>query len=505
MNVIIKINKIKNINHAEFELPLEKGLYAFVGENGCGKSTLMLALSLMVKTSSAHMLLPYDICADSTIDIEREDSYDHWFYKKGKMTTNKFAYVKGHGNVKGHSALIASTHIDGFYEGSIFYGCRFDDYDCIDKFMSQENYEDFLTPADEFVASTLGYILHNDKNHYKTLKKIRNRTDAEKLGFKGIPYFLGCEKATISQFRMSSGESMLISLIDFINNLVIKSKSKNKKKLLFLIDEVELALHPSAIDRLVLFLQDLIESNDKDLIIYFSTHSSELIHRLKPQNIYLLENDSGELMAINPCYPNYAVRNLYIPNGFDFLLLVEDELAKVLVEKIVRANGLNKSKLCCVLPSGGCNQMLKLHHDMITFNTLGVGKHIISIYDGDVKDEINKKQEYKYLPKCFLPIPSIEKFLRSKCIIEKDKNFVKLIGDKYFNQRSIHDIIADYVNDPRTSINKDTDGKNFYRIILSNLQKIGISEKDFIKYLCDDIYGYVDMKSFTSSLTALLK
>lgn len=69
---------------------------------------------------------------------------------------------------------------------------------------------------------------------------------------------------------MSSGESMLISLIDFINNLVIKSKSKNKKKLLFLIDEVELALHPSAIDRLVLFLQNLVASNDKELIIYFS-------------------------------------------------------------------------------------------------------------------------------------------------------------------------------------------------------------------------------------------
>lgn len=30
MNVTIKINKIKNINHAEFELPLEKGLFAFV-------------------------------------------------------------------------------------------------------------------------------------------------------------------------------------------------------------------------------------------------------------------------------------------------------------------------------------------------------------------------------------------------------------------------------------------------------------------------------------------
>ncbi len=392
-----------------------------------------------------------------------------------------------------------------FMREVFFYGCRFDDYDCIDKFMSQGNYEDFLAPADEFVATTLGYILHNDKNHYKTLKRIKNRTEAEKIGFKGVPYFLGCEKATISQFRMSSGESMLISLIDFINNLVIKSKSKNKKKLLFLIDEVELALHPSAIDRLVLFLQNLVASNDKELIIYFSTHSSELIHRLKPQNIYLIENDNGKLTAINPCYPNYAVRNLYIPNGFDFLLLVEDELAKVLVEKIVRENGLNKSKLCCVLPSGGCNQMLKLHHDMITYNTLGVGKHIISIYDGDVKDIINKKQEYKYLPKCFLPIPSIEKFLRNKCVVEKDKKFIRLIGDKYFNQRSLDDIIADYMNDPRTSVNKDGDGKNFYKVILSNIEKIGITEKDFIKYLCDDICNYINMDSFTSALITLLK
>lgn len=30
MNVTLKINKIKNIDHAEFELPLEKGLYAFM-------------------------------------------------------------------------------------------------------------------------------------------------------------------------------------------------------------------------------------------------------------------------------------------------------------------------------------------------------------------------------------------------------------------------------------------------------------------------------------------
>ena len=504
MNIRLTINKVKNINHAEFELSMESGLYSFVGGNGCGKSTLMLALSLMVKTSSAHMLAPYDISIDSTIDIETDNNSDHWFYKNGKLTTGKFSYVKGHGNVKGHNALIASAHIDGFYEGSIFYGCRFDDFDCIDKFMANKNFEDYLTPADDFVSETLGYILHNNKKYYRTLKKIRSRHDAEALGFKGVPYFLGCGHNTISQFRMSSGESMLISLVDFINNLVIKNTRTKNKKLLFLIDEVELALHPSAIDRLVLFLEDLIKTSTSELIIYFSTHSAELIHRLDPRNIYLLENDNGNLSATNPCYPNYAVRNLYVPNGFDFLLLVEDELAKALVDKAIRINKLSESKLCCILPSGGCTQMLKLHYDMVTYNTLGVGKKIVSIYDGDAKDEINSKTDYKFLPKCFLPIPSIEKFLKEKCVINKDKMFIKLLGDKYFNQRSLEDIIADYNNDIRTSRSKDSDGKNFYKVILSNLFKIGISERDFIKYLCDDIYEYEDLTKFSNSLSSLL-
>ena len=55
-----------------------------------------------------------------------------------------------------------------------------------------------------------------------------------------------------------------------------------------------------------------------------------------------IENDKGKLDLINPCYPNYAIRNLYIPNGFDFVLLVEDELAKALVDKVIRENNLAK-------------------------------------------------------------------------------------------------------------------------------------------------------------------
>ena len=502
-NIDIELTNIKNISHLKETFPLDKGLYALVGENGCGKSTIMLALSLVVKTSSAHLLKSYDISVDSNIKIEVGDREDLWFYRNGKLTTGKFGRARKRKNGKPHTALIASTHMDGFYEGSIFYGCRFDDYNIIDQFMSDPEFTDLLTDADNFVKETLGFILHNDKSFYPNLKKIKSRPIAIDKGFKNMPYFNVVNGHVISQYRMSSGESMLISLIDFINNLVIKQAGKSHD-ILFLIDEVELALHPAAIDRLVLFLQDLAKTSTHNLIIYFSTHSSELIHRISPKNIFYIENDNGAVSITNPCYPNYAVRNLYIPNGFDFLLLVEDELAKCLVEKVIREHNLSKSKLCCVLPSGGWAQMLKLHHDMITYNTLGVGKRIVSIFDGDAKEEVAKHEQYKDLPKSFLPIPSIEKYLYNKCIIEKDQVFIKQINDKYFRIRSLKDIIKDYNNDPRTKQGVDNARKSFYKVITSNLDKSGISEQSFITYLCDDVCEYEDISKFIASMTRLL-
>ena len=255
MNQIdIEINKVKNIQKMKETFPLDKGLYALVGENGCGKSTIMLALSLVVKTSSAHMLKPYDISTDSSIRIQTNNKEDLWFHKNGKLTTGKFTTYRTNG--RAHSCLITSTHMNGFYEGSIFYGCRFDDYNKVDQFMSDPDINSALVDADEFVKETLGFILHNNRSYYPNLKKIRTRSVAVDKGFKNMPYFNEIDGHIISQYRMSSGESMLISLIDFINNLVVK-QTKTSHDIFFLIDEVELALHPAAIDRLLLFLKNL--------------------------------------------------------------------------------------------------------------------------------------------------------------------------------------------------------------------------------------------------------
>ena len=103
-----------------------------------------------------------------------------------------------------------------------------------------------------------------------------------------------------------------------------------------------------------------------------------------------------------------------------------------------------------------------------------------------------------------MPIPSVEKYLKRKLVDEPDRDFIKLLGDKYFIQRSLPSIIADYQNDPRTAKSKDTDGKILYSILLSNLAKIDILERDFVKYIADDIYSYENPQSFVTSLTKLL-
>ena len=64
---------------------VEKGDYlCIIGENGCGKSTIMLAMSLMVKTSSAHMLSGDAISPDSFVEIEADGKKDKQMEKRRK-------------------------------------------------------------------------------------------------------------------------------------------------------------------------------------------------------------------------------------------------------------------------------------------------------------------------------------------------------------------------------------------------------------------------------------
>lgn len=96
---------------------------------------------------------------------------------------------------------------------------------------------------------------------------------------------------------------------------------------------------------------------------------------------------------------------------------MEDDLAKAIVDRILRDNHLLNSKLVHVLPCGGYTNVIDLAHDVVRFNLLGRKASVSIVLDGDVKEKankyINKKKITNNVPLNYLPIESLEKFLKT--------------------------------------------------------------------------------------------
>lgn len=146
-----------------------------------------------------------------------------------------------------------------------------------------------------------------------------------------------------------------------------------------------------------------------------------------------------------------------------------------------------------------------MQYDLFKNNVLGVGKNIISILDGDIKSECDKDPLYKDLPKRFLPIPSIEKYLKNVLIdkknIGKNSEIFKNINDDFFQLKSLKEIVNEYKNNIKTN---DNNGKKLYNTLLKALKERNVDEDSFIICLADIIKKNVDFSEFNNSIKELL-
>ncbi len=484
-NLKIEINKIKNINNATLEFPIQKGIYCLAGSNGCGKSTVMSCLAQSVFSSSLNILNNEDFSHNSYVKF----SY-------GTMQTI-WSYNFSQNNWKSNVPIQNRIHFNGMYEGSLFYGTRFNDSLVVDKLVKTGTISlDSIIEADEYIKQKLSFILHGDLSHYQSLKRIRNKNIAQKAHLKNTPYFQVFNNNLVSQYRMSSGECLLISLLHFIYNALIRRSLPVNQPILMLIDEIELALHPVAISRLIDLLYEIIEEHD-NLTVILTSHSPEVIHKINPNNLFVIESTLGNSFdIINPCYPSYAIRDVYIHDGFDYVILVEDMLAKYIVDTIIKKAGFNTSKLINILPIGGWENVLKFQHEANITNTFGIGTKVFSILDGDIQNNVGKA--YKSFSKLFLPIGSIEKYLLKVITDPSYRQIKKEINDHFFYIESLDSILANYYKDG------DNTGKHLYQKLRANLEKRRISEDAFIKDLCPIIMKHTNFTSFESSLAHLL-
>jgi len=298
---------------------------------------------------------------------------------------------------------------------------------------------------------------------------------------------------------MSSGECLLLSLLHFVYNSIVRKSLSKDQKILVLIDEIELALHPIAVSRLLDLLNGLTKEND-NLVVILTTHSPEVIRKLKPSNLLKIENDSGVITLQSHCYPSYLIRDVYSHDGYDFLLLTEDVLAKAIVNKILLLNKLTSSRLIHIVPVGGWENVLTLHRELLRWNVLGLGKQIISILDGDIKNDV--PADYKDIKKLFLPIKSIEKYLYEVAVDGSNPALKKVLNDKYFTIDSLDSLVMEH-HQRYPSKPKQAD-KKFYFGLKKNFESRGITEESFINNLVDDLLENVDFSGLTNSIKSLL-
>lgn len=479
----ISINNIKNVKNAVFEFPLENSLNLIVGNNGSGKSTFLHSLSQAISKNSLKTLQSEDYDASSSVEIEIDGIKDHW---KGDNDW----YLKK-----------VNIELNGMYEGSLFYGTRFNDSKRIDDVLHRGLLVDSnIVEADDYIKDKVSYILHGVTGRYPRLKRIKNRYISADLGFSNTPYFNLVNNKLISQYRMSSGECLLISLLHFIYNAIVRRSLPTDKIILVLVDEIELALHPIAVSRFIELMNDLVKENE-NLMVILTSHSPEVIQKVNPKNIFKIENNSGQINVVNPGFPSYVIRDVYRHDGYDFLFLVEDELAKIIVDKVLELNDLKISKLVHVVPVGGWENVLKLQQDLLTNNVLGLDKEIISILDGDVQSII--PSTYKDIRKLFLPIQSIEKYLYGILIERPNLEMKKRINDKYFTVQSLDTLISEFKE--RYPGKVDHPDKKLYFKLRKNLESRKIDESLFVTKLADDIMSSVSFSGFTSTIKAILK
>jgi len=480
------VNRIKSVDNITIELPTLKGLYAITGQNGAGKSTLVTCASSVFFNMIMNDYFG-QTASDSYISFEYNGASKNYKKKDGRWITEKKGYID----------------LKGFYEGSLIYGNRFRNTNYLNLKKLDRINTSLLKIAPDFIRENLGLILHNNKNFYEKLFRV-TPTSIRHLGtFSADIFYYEIQEKRVSQFHMSTGENLLISILNSLN-IRNSDRSSISTPCLLILDEIELALHPSSLKRLVRFLKEM--SDIYNYAIYFSSHSLELIGSIDPQNIFFIERHSDHsLEVINPCYPAYATRMLYDHTGYDYIILVEDDLAREIIKRLIRENSLWGNKLIYILPCGGYTNVIDLASEVVNSNLVGKTSSIRLILDGDVQNKaenyIAKNKIANNIPLNYLPIESLEKYLKSKLFDNVDHKLFRYLNDFIFHQISLHEIIENYRNNGEDV--KDNNGKKLYERIDSELRLRNKNRTELVEMIVD--YLMKNEPSKISKITHFLK
>lgn len=494
----IEVKNLKTIDHLSFSINLSPGVNVLCGGNGVGKTTLLYVLAKLFNNNAYRDYFYNSSTNESEIDI------------CFGCVVNKWRRVDNGRSFKWENQGGDNISINGFIEGSFIHGNRFKYANVSMMLRSGKMNNKNPFDVDDTVRENLGLILRDDKNYYSKLqgyyplfpKKV-NGKDPSKIEL--VPsdrplFIMEVDGKSIHHHDMSSGEFIVASLLEFIDSeikKIAKRPNRTSDVSLVILDEIEVGLHPSALDRLMRHLNKISKSHKICFLI--STHNPATMSSLQKGNIFLLQKSKvarKEIKLINPCFPAYAIRATKDMSGYDKIIFVEDKLAKKIVERAMIKAGLSHNNIYKVMSVGGWRKVVEIHNEFLQNNLGGMFCKYISILDGDV-DELPDSEEYiTSYPSCsvkFLPIQSLEKFLFRKLLVEDEWRLFNSIEGAFFNNSdlSFEVVISDYLDDNPNYLEKDKKGKNLLKAIKNRAKQKGVDEAIVESTLCDIAMEYI--------------
>lgn len=208
------------------------------------------------------------------------------------------------------------------------------------------------------------YILGRE---YKSARIIRHALFRGRDGL-SVQFEVGQNK--YSEAFAGSGEVAVTSAVSQILNLA--------EGTLILLDEPEVSLHPGAQERLLHFL--LYESKRKKHQVVFSTHAPSMIGPLPDKAIKVFIPDAAGRFSVLPqAHPYAAFRRLGFKEGGSIRVIVEDRLAKYVVEQAARLLSDEERELLNIeFYAGGADAILKNRIPMLLSD-----KSTFFLLDGD--------------------------------------------------------------------------------------------------------------------------
>lgn len=422
----IIIKNIKNINSLEFELP-NPGLYIITGENGIGKTTLFTCISRICNSNAYRVgfatskIRDYDMFSGSIEYVLDDESVVYSRRECGEWRpSNKSSLLKKFG----YPQVVNITTKD-------------------ERVFSQQE----LKPRQRYKKnSRLNEQLNSIFNtkRFDSMLQIttgdlrRGRTKGTNERRRNIAHVIPLDGGKFySEQNFSFGEIVLLNLL-----LDVENASNGS---IILIDELEMALHPSAQINLIDVLGEIAKT--KGLTIIISTHSSSIIKSRK--NVILLEgNDEGKIKVIYDCPPAKAIGAIGMREDTmpDVVLLVEDAMAKALLHSMLKKyneqEGNNYLDIR-ILEIGGFDNVINFFDEAVGYVFYN-NVYVAAFMDKDVETDIipypqygNQKainifhQNNKYLH--FLPYtPEV---LLYKVLKEKKDEVIAKLKLEYNNQQ----------------------------------------------------------------------